>query len=442
MKIKVAVFGAPDLVELVMLIGKQFEDLDLLQAVYSHPDQVTKLVEKYHKETDILLFAAPVPYLLVRDYLTHFTIELNKPMIFIPYTEASFYRGLFMAFKQTGLSADKLNFSIDYLPETGAKECLEELEINAEKMYEKKCKLHQDLDKLFSFHYDLWKQGKTATAMTSYYLVYEKLKKLGIPAFRVTPAKSAIRQTLQQVLLEGKSLYQVESQIAIVIIGFSQNTDKPDQSVDKQVINRREEILRQIIAEYEKDIQALSVWTEQGNVRLITTRGEIEQHTQRFRKFPMFQSVHTKLNIPVFCGIGFGHTANEAELKAYEAFSKARSTDDSNCFVVESDGKVHGPIGKPFQLEYAVRSKDPGRLLIAKQTGLSIGTINKLISFNESCGNQTITAGNLADGFGITSRSARRILSKLEQHNFAQIIGEEQPVNKGRPRQIYKLILD
>lgn len=442
MKIRVAVFGAPDLVELVMEIGKPFADLNLLQAVYTHPDQVIKLVEKYHEEADILLFAAPVPYLLARDYLNHLAMELNKPMLFIPYTEASFYHGLFMAFKQTRLSADKLHFSIDYLPETGAKECLEELEIDVKKMYKKKCKLHQDLDQLFYFHYDLWKQGKTVSAMTSYYLVYEKLKKLGIPAFRVTPAKSAIRHTLQQVVLEGKSLHQTESQIAIIIIGFNWKSDKHDQGLAKHASKQREETLQQIIRQYGQDIQALSDWSEQGDIRLVTTRGEIEQHTQSFRKFPMLQSVRNKLNMPVFFGIGFGHTANEAELKAYEAFSKSKSTGDSNCFVVESDGRVHGPIGKPFQLEYTVRSKDPSRLLIAKQAGLSIGTINKLISFNESFGNKTITAGDLADGFGITSRSARRILSKLEQNNYARIIGEEQPVNKGRPRQIYKLILD
>lgn len=442
MKIKVAVFGAPDLVELVMMVGKQFEDLDLLQAVYTHPDQVVELVEKYHEEADILLFAAPVPYLLARDYLNHFAMELNKPMIFIPYTEASFYRGLFMAFKQTGVSADKLYFSIDYLPETGAQECLEELEINVEKMYKKKCKLYQDLDKLFHFHYELWKQGKIVSAMTSYYLVYEKLKKMKIPVFRVTPAKSAIRHTLQQVLLEGKSLYQTESQIAIMIVGFNRKADQLKENVAKHTSKQREEMLQQIITQYGEDIQALSDWSEQGDIRLITTRGEIEQHTQSFRKFPMLQPVRNKLNIPVFFGIGFGHTANEAELKANEAFSKAKSTGNSNCFVVESDGKVHGPVGEPFQLEYTVRSKDPSRLLIAKQAGLSIGTINKLISFNESCGNKTITAGDLADGFGITSRSARRILSKLEQHNYARIIGEEQPVNKGRPRQIYQLTLD
>ena len=441
LEIKVAVFGAPDLVELIMTMGRQFEDLKLLQAIYSHPEQVIELVKKYHSEADILLFSAPVPYLLTRDYLNHFTTELNKPMIFVPYTEASFYRGLFTAFKQTGLSEDQLTFSIDYLPETGARECLEELEINIDQMYQKKSSLHQDLDKLFSFHYDLWSQGKTVSAMTSYYLVYQKLKKSGVPTFRVTPVKSAIRHTLQQVLLEGKSLHQAESQIAIVIIGFSRDTSESNRAVAKSVIKQRKVALQQALIEYAEKIQALVDWSKRGDIRLVTTRGEIEQNTEYFRKVPMLQAIQGKLDMPVFFGIGFGHTANEAELKAYEAFSKARLTGDGNCFVVESDGKVHGPIGKPSQLEYTVRSNDPSLLLIAKQVGLSIGTINKLISFNESFGNKMITAVDLADGFGITSRSARRILSKLEQNNFAQIIGEEQPVSKGRPRQIYKLTI-
>jgi hypothetical protein len=53
-----------------------------------------------------------------------------------------------------------------------------------------------------------------------------------------------------------------------------------------------------------------------------------------------------------------------------------------------------------------------------------------------------LTAAELANGMGITIRSARRILSKLEQSHLANVIGEEQPVSKGRPRQLYHLKLD
>lgn len=442
MEIKVAVFGSPDLVEYVMNIGKQYEVLNLLRATYSHPEEVTELVKKYSSEVDVLLFAAPVPYLLTRDYLSRSGMELNKPMLFVPYTEASFYRGMFTTLRQTGLGENKLTFSIDYLPETGASECLEELEKNIDQTYKKKCSLDQDLDKLFSFHYDLWSQGKTVSAMTCYYLVYQKLKNLGVPTFRIMPAKSAIRHTLQRVLIEGRSVHQAESQIAIGIIGFSPDGDDINLTVSKSEIKRRKVALQQILVDYGVEIQSLIDWCEDGKIRLVTTRGKIEENTAYFSKVPILQVIHSKVKVPVFFGIGFGYTANEAEIKAYEAYSKARSTGDGSCFVVESDGKVHGPIGKPSQLEYFVRSNDPSILFIAKKAGLSIGTINKLISFNESLENKVITAVDLAGGFGISTRSARRILSKLEQHNFARIIGEEQPVSKGRPRQIYKLTIE
>jgi hypothetical protein len=140
-------------------------------------------------------------------------------------------------------------------------------------------------------------------------------------------------------------------------------------------------------------------------------------------------------------GIGFGRTANEAEHKAREALAKAKSGGGGNCYLVMQDGHVLGPLGKESQLEYSVRSDDPKRIYLAQQAGLSVATINRLISYCEGCDSYQMTAAELAHGFGIAVRSARRILSTLEQAGLAEVVGEEQPVCKGRPRQIYQLKL-
>lgn len=440
MEINVVVFGSDDLAKLVIDIGSKFEDLKMLKAVYCHPNQVIDLIDKHQDKGDILLFVAPFPYLIARDYLNRHEMELNKPMIFVPYTELSIYGGLFRTIKKIGLDPHTpISFSIDTLPESEVMECLEELEMDIGEVFTKECNFDQNIDDLVSFHVNLWNQGKILVAMTTYYVVHQKLQELGIPAYRLVPAKSTIRNTLQRVFLEGKSLHQAESQIAIGIIGFQEIRDSDKRTISEYQMKRRKLAIQQMLIDYGEEIQALIDWSDNGEIRFITTRGEIERNTTFFQNISILQDIQNKLNMSTFLGIGFGLTANEAEIKAYEALSKAKSCGDGSCFVMELNGKVQGPIGKPSHLKYSIRSNDPELLSMAKKSGLSIGTINKLISFSESFGSTKMTAFDLASGFGITLRSARRILSKLEQYNFARIIGEEQPISKGRPRQIYKL---
>ncbi|MNE66394.1 hypothetical protein D3C80_1619390 [compost metagenome] len=99
-------------------------------------------------------------------------------------------------------------------------------------------------------------------------------------------------------------------------------------------------------------------------------------------------------------------------------------------------------MGSEMTLEYSARSENPELLSLAKKIGLSVGTINKLISLCRRLGTSKLTAGQLAEGFGITLRSARRIMAVLEKYEMAHIVGEEQPAGRGRPRQIYNLNLE
>ncbi|MEW9673199.1 transcriptional regulator [Ammoniphilus sp. 3BR4] len=442
MEIRVTVFGSPDLVQLVEQIAAQFEELTLFKAVYDDPHQVIDLVNKHHHHGDILLFAAPIPYLITKDYLERNDIQLHKPLIFVPYLGTSIYPVLFKTLKDFyPKSTQDITFSIDFLPRSELRDCLEELLFKEDQMFIKECDFDQDLSELVSFHYQLWKSGKILVALTTFYHVYQKLLELGVRAYQITPTRSSMRTALKQVLLEGKSLHQLEGQIAIGIIGFSHNEDAKKGMISEYQLRRKKLALEQMLLDYGEEIQALINWSDHGEIRFITTRGKIKHNTNFFQKIPILSEIQIKLNLSAFLGIGFGSTANEAEMRAYEAFSKAKSRGSGSCFVVELDGQVQGPIGKSSNLKYSVRSSDPDLLSISKQVGLSIATINKLLSLCDNADKYKMTAFDLASRLGITQRSARRILNKLEENKFAEIVGEEQPINKGRPRQIYTLTL-
>ena len=55
---------------------------------------------------------------------------------------------------------------------------------------------------------------------------------------------------------------------------------------------------------------------------------------------------------------------------------------------------------------------------------------------------EVISSQELAQYMQITQRSARRILTELEEKGFAEIVAEEKPYMRGRPRKVYKILLE
>ncbi|NOU88510.1 hypothetical protein GC102_22540 [Paenibacillus sp. LMG 31460] len=431
MSMKVLIVGPEDLVNITKETAKKYVELELIPVIYDSPSQVVTLIEQHHHLCDILLLTGSAPYLIAKNNWIKRKTEFNKPILYIALTEASIYRVLFKITNDMHMQAKPFSaFSSDYT-ESEFRKCLDELGISNIHMFIKDSTIGVNTDELTSFHYQLWKENKVQAVITAYYAVYQQLLKLGVPVYRLDLSKSSIENTLQRVLLEGKRMHQAKNQIAVSYLGFH----------DPNHADYRTAEFEQMIESYGEEVLAVIDWTEEGYLRFVTTREEIEKNTKQFKEMAILQDIEHAFKIVTYLGIGFGHTPKEAELKAHDAMMKAKSTREASCYIVEIDGKVYGPIGMSTNLNYSSRSGNAELLLIAKKAGISIGTLNKLISFCEQSGTTKLTTVDLSIGFGITLRSARRILSNLERHNFAKIIGEEQPINKGRPRQIYKLTL-
>ena len=436
LEVKVAVVGPEDLVDSILLASKAFPALKLFPFSYKHEQETTQYVQQCKDETDVFLFAGPIPYQIAREH-----VDEHKPMIYLPYTGTSLYRVFFRLLREINdLKGERLRFSIDILRQEEIQERLEELELAVEQMFVKEYCIGQQTNEIVQFHYELWKSKKVDAALTCVASVYRRLIDLGVPSYRIVPTRSAIHECLHLVQLEGKSVHLSDTQIAIGIISvddFSQNRRSSDYD-----LQRRKLAVHQVLLDYGEEIQALMNWADCDEIRFVTTRGVMERTTHNFSRFPLLEEIVNKAKVNVSIGIGLGRTAKEAESKAREALSKAKLSGGGSCYVVMLEGNVLGPLGRGHKLEYSVRSDDPKRLHLARQAELSVGTINRLISFCRCHGSSKLTAAELANGLGITIRSARRILSKLEQSQLACVIGEEQPVGKGRPRQLYQLKLD
>ncbi|MCD5322843.1 MULTISPECIES: hypothetical protein [Pontibacillus] len=88
-----------------------------------------------------------------------------------------------------------------------------------------------------------------------------------------------------------------------------------------------------------------------------------------------------------------------------------------------------------------IRYEHQGTFSSIKGLGVSAKTLHRLQCLCYANGKNTLTAAELAKGFSVTLRSARRILSNLEENQIAIVIGEEQSNQRGRPRMIFRIDL-
>lgn len=438
MSMKVAVIGPYDLVEAVMDYGSVFSELSMIPVPYRHEQDTQQLIWKVQEQVDILLFTGPIPYRMALS-----ASPPDKPMVYVHYSGTALYKVLFDLYRRSELPFDEpLKMSVDVLQQKEVEEPLRELGLIIGELYIKPYESGMSNEELVAFHYNLWMEGAVSVIVTCVTSVYLKLMELGVPAFRVVPTQSSIRDCLNRAVLEGKSIRYSNTQIAVGIMNIDNFLRVAKEATSEYEIKRKKVILQQILIDFGEETQSLIKWSDSDEVSFITTRGIIEQVTRKFKEAPLLAEIMERLQWNASIGIGIGRTANEAEGKAREALLRAKSGGGGNCFLMMQDGIVYGPIGTDLTLEYSARSEDPELLSLAKKAGLSVGTINKLLSLCRRMGTSTFTASQLAEGFGITLRSARRIMAALERYQIASIVGEEQPAGRGRPRQIYSLHLE
>jgi hypothetical protein len=141
----------------------------------------------------------------------------------------------------------------------------------------------------------------------------------------------------------------------------------------------------------------------------------------------------------VALGIGYGHFANEAEKNARHALEYADIQKGNSCYYVMDDGLTRGVLKGGDIYDFNDSSCDAQWIGCAEDCGISVMTLNKIIGIVAKRSRLGFTANDIAEAMNITLRSARRLMHGLVVGGVATIAGEQQPVGRGRPRQIFKL---
>lgn len=127
-------------------------------------------------------------------------------------------------------------------------------------------------------------------------------------------------------------------------------------------------------------------------------------------------------------------------MNARMALNRAMSYEGACLYKMEMDGCLEGPFREGQDtLNYQLQETDDYIKDIAEKMGLSTAYIGKIESIIRKTSNNRFSAEEFASSLDISPRSARRILNKIVDNGFAEVVAHESPNKTGRPRQIFSI---
>jgi len=434
---RLSIIGPQDLVDKSYKIAQEFNVIKPLKLPYkeklgSNLDQAVELVKEYEDQTDGYLFTGPIPYYrMIKDNVT------KKYLFYYPILGTALYKALFVM--RVHKNIDVTNVSIDSLGEEDIYSNYKELGLDYSHTYINKTELAEySHNQYVNFHKKLYESNKTCGAITGVKSVYSALKQYNIPVIRIIPTVYAMKRTFQFILNVREINLAESNQIIIQVISISRYSmsDKTLSAIEKK---QKYLALHQELLNFSRNYLASVLPTEDNEFIILITKGTLKDYTNNYTKIPMIDKIEKKLSIAINVGIGMGTNAIEAEENARQALELAKESKERVAYLINSKKEVIGPIRKGEDLKYNLKSNNKKLVKVSEKTNLSITKLTQIKNILEKLQRDNFTAQDLKKYLKVSLRTSNRTINKLIKGDACEKVGVEQPGDRGRPRNVYKL---
>lgn len=414
---------------------KNFPNLEMDYITYDKYTETPVCLEQYKGKADGILFGGKAPYKAFEMARK----EIDIPYDFVSRHDTTLYRALMEA--AYVLKCDISRLSIDTYDKKITKRLYQEVgvEFNEENMFFADQDFQQEnyADYIVNFHRKLYRERRVCCCITGLEEACRILKEEGIPAIFCLPSEDTMIQSLKNLQLRCIAEKNNENQIVVVAIKLNMPSEYSLLREDEYTyLTQRIKILERL---YHFSSRINGVLVEQGKSEfmIFTTKKNLELETKNFKDIYLTDLLREVSVINTYIGIGYGKTAIESKYNAYESIKMAQRHDGSAVYVVFESGEVMGP------LESAASGKkkenfDERFYQIARETGLSINTVYKIFSNVAREGQQEFTSKELASICDVSVRTMDRIILKLCDAGYCEVISEKLVGKYGRPSRILR----
>lgn len=414
---------------------KNFQNLEMDCIVYEGFMETAARLERYTGKADAILFGGKTPFKAFEKTKR----EIDIPYDYIPRHDTTLYRALMEA--TYVLKCDISRLSVDTFDKKTTERLYQEVgvEFNEDHMFfaDQDYKQEDYAEYIINFHRQLYERKQVCCCITGLEEAYYTLRKEGIPVINCIPSEDTIIQSLKNLQLRCIAKKNNENQIVVVAIKLDMPSEYSLMREDEYAyLTQRIKILERL---YHFSSRINGVLVEQGKSEfmIFTTKKNLELETKNFKDIYLTDLLREVSVINTYIGIGYGKTAVESKYNAYESIKMAQRHGGSAVYVVFESGEIMGP------LESAINGKkkenfDERFYQIARETGLSINTVYKIFSNVAREGQQEFTSKELASICDVSVRTMDRIILKLCDAGYCEVISEKLVGKYGRPSRILR----
>ncbi|MET3292851.1 UNVERIFIED_CONTAM: hypothetical protein ABID98_005548 [Brevibacillus sp. OAP136] len=428
---QIGIVGPKTSVDRIVRLAEEFsQGMRFLPFPYAEFQETRSIVQEHDHQVDVWLFSGQLSYMIAKSVL-----GTDENLMHIQHTESSLYRCfLLMAYNQYAFFK---RVSIDDLTESQLNDAFDQLDLPTSNVYIKTYDIDTNPNDLLDFHIQLWKEGKTDGAVTSFEGVYQGLVAAGVPAYWFTPTRLEIRQTLRILEEKVRAFYFKDTQIGVEIIeidDFDKIAEKKRSPYKLQYLELR---LREALIRLCETLDGSLMERGNGRYVIFSSRGAIERQIEQLKQTVEQLALESESTVAV--GIGYGETVFAAEVNALHAIQHSKEKAEPGIVIVQEDGTVIESVGKEQELSYSFRTDDKEFLEKLKKGNVSIRTYNKVAAFVRRMGWSSFTTKDLATQLKLDERNVRRMVTCLTEVGLAEYVGEEASSTRGRPSKIYRL---
>lgn len=314
-------------------------------------------------------------------------------------------------------------------------------------VYESRFSRPVDVDTLVAFHEGRAASAGAKLAITSVHAVYDRLSAAGYPVMFMVDSLQRdldlIRTAQQRV-----SVLRLEGGLlAVVTLTSTTPADAPATALRAQLAAR--------LGRFATPVQhRLAAWQRSGLDMFYTTRGALDAELPALlaelaagdaanQAAPPSRGGSATPAAPaapreLALGAGVGRHLYEAEDRALQALRRAIADAGTAAYLVDEDARVHS-LRNSSEPATDARHTAPWLVELAARAGMQARSVTRLLGFLATRDFHPFTAGEWAVASQTSPRTAERTVRKLLDAGALTAVGQEQPLDAGRPRTIYAL---
>jgi DNA-binding transcriptional ArsR family regulator len=412
-------------------------DLGLADAIltrtYASWDDVPAIAAELDAACGVLLFTGRVPFTIARS-----NPDLHATLEFIPHDGADLYRALVVVLRERGGRLPTV--SLDTIERSAVDETYRDLDIDppAAVLSLDGPGLSQGqwhAADVTAFHVERYRRGEVELCLTCMGSVRSDLLRLGIPVVRIEHTRAALREALRRASLTDRLAQTEARQIAVALVEPQPDRRRVTSSSPYEA-QRIELRRRQRVVDLAERLHGTLTDGAGGSFLIHTTRGAVEDE---FARTHAEHAVGADAADALLIGFGVGATVASAEENARQAVAVGRHSREIQ--VVLDDGTIL-PLGATrAPPRYRLRETNPRLLAHARSLGLGSFTLARLVTALATIDHAAVSARDLAKAYGVTPRSALRLLAALERAGLAAPLGTRVAPRAGRPQTVYRVDL-